>query len=485
MVSNISKLTSIKTKIQYVIVYCLYLAAYLVTPLVVMQFINAVVALDYGRMVHYALYYLCAFALTQVISYAFSMMVGKVEAENFVNFFSSVNIKLKYLDVKDNDLNAGELHQQLGQNYEAARSYFFIRPMNAVFSSINVVAIFAIMFCLNWESTLILLVFVPCSFLASKAFEKKLYSSADENLGNIQNVKRYITDQFYLSKEERFLQKKQLGPIGPLLKKYRMVQHKNYKTKSVYLYFFTYCFLNLAILIVILSSGFLTYEGRISIGVLYAFQNYVSQLWDPCECLMSFSADYQQVRPALNGLSKLLNLTTADYTSEKIEDITLSNLTILDSQGKKLSKAINYTFQKGTTYVICGENGTGKTTLIEAIMGYNGRYCGDILINGKKLLSDDIVYISADAYISMFYSNEAGKLSSGQKKFEQIKLFLATDKSVYIFDEPTNFIDSNKKCEILDMISQLQKNNKLVIIVSHDPDFLKEENKTLKLVRMD
>ena len=264
-----------------------------------------------------------------------------------------------------------------------------------------------------------------------------------------------------------------------------MVQHKNYKTKSVYLYFFTYCFLNLAILIVILSSGFLTYEGRISIGVLYAFQNYVSQLWDPCECLMSFSADYQQVRPALNGLSKLLNLTTADYTSEKIEDITLSNLTILDSQGKKLSKAINYTFQKGTTYVICGENGTGKTTLIEAIMGYNGRYCGDILINGKKLLSDDIVYISADAYISMFYSNESGKLSSGQKKFEQIKLFLATDKSVYIFDEPTNFIDSNKKCEILDMISQLQKNNKLVIIVSHDPDFLKEENKTLKLVRMD
>lgn len=50
---------------------------------------------------------------------------------------------------------------------------------------------------------------------------------------------------------------------------------------------------------------------------------------------------------------------------------------------------------------------------------------------------------------------------------------------------PSNFIDSNKKCKILDMISQLQKNNKLVIIVSHDPDFLKEENKTLKLVRMD
>ena len=459
------------------------MASYLVTPLVIMGFIDAVVALNYSSMVFYALCYLGSFVFGQVTSYAMSMMVGKVEAENFVNFFSGVNTRLMHLDIKNSDVDPGELHQQLGQNYETARPYFFVRPMNVIFSVINVVTIFAIMFSLNWESTLILLVFIPCSFLASKAFEKKLYSSAEENLDNIQNVKNYITDQFYLSREERFLEKKQLGAIGSLLKKYRITQHKTYKTKSIYLYFFTYCFLNLAILIVIVSSGFLTYEGRISIGVLYAFQNYVSQLWDPCECLMSFSADYQQVRPALNGLSKLLSLATADYASEKIEDITLRDFSSLDSQGKPLSKQINYKFQKGSTYVICGENGTGKTTLIEAILGFNGRYCGDILINGKKMLSDDIVYISADAYISMFYREDAGKLSSGQKKFEQIRLFLSTDKSVYIFDEPTNFIDSSKKREIMRMISQLQEKDKLIMIVSHDPDFFTEENRIVKLER--
>lgn len=485
MMSSISKLTSNRIKLQYIISYCVYLAIYLLTPLVVMQFINAVVDGNYNGMVMYALCYLGTFLLTQAISYCFSMMVGKVEADNFVNFFSKVNVKIQSLDMKESDLNPNELNQQLGQNYEMARPYFFIQPMNAIFSAINILAIFGIMFYLNWESALILSIFVPCSFLASKAFEKKIYASSEENLSNAKQVKSYITDQFYLSKVERFLDKKQLGAVAPLLKQYRKTQHKNYREKSVYLYFFTYCFLNLAILIVIVSSGFLTFEGRISIGVLYAFQNYVSQLWDPCECLMSFSADYQQAKPALMGLAKLLDLKTISYSSEKIEDITLKNVSILDSQGKQLCEEITYSFQKGASYIICGENGTGKTTLVEAILGFNKRYRGDILINGKKLLSDDIVYVSANAYISPFYDQEAEKLSNGQKKFEQIKLFLSTDKSVYIFDEPTNFVDSNKKREIIEMIAQLKKKDKMILIVSHDENFFAEDNNTLNLIRID
>lgn len=156
MMSSISKLTSNRIKLQYIISYCVYLAIYLLTPLVVMQFINAVVDGNYNGMVMYALCYLGTFLLTQVISYCFSMMVGKVEADNFVNFFSKVNVKIQSLDMKESDLNPNELNQQLGQNYEMARPYFFIQPMNAIFSAINILAIFGIMFYLNWESALIL-----------------------------------------------------------------------------------------------------------------------------------------------------------------------------------------------------------------------------------------------------------------------------------------------------------------------------------------
>lgn len=479
--SNIFKLTSRKVQAQYIVVYCIYSGIYLASPIIIMRFIDSVIYRDYQKMLTFALLYFISFIMTEIASYCFSMMVGKVQADNFVRFFSNLNLILQRMDLREQALDIDNLNQQIGQNYEIASPYFFVQPMEALFSTINIITIFIIMFFINSKIALVLLVFVPCSFLASTVFEKKIYSKAEENLQNTKNIKEYISDQFRLTKEERFLEKKQLGPIDPLLKLYKTVHYKNCKIKSIYLYFFTYCFLNLAILLVIILSGFLTYEEQISIGVMYAFQNYTSQLWTPGECLMSFSADYQQAKPAIEGLSRLLDIKMIDYSSEKIRRIDLENFSVLDSEGKQITKKMNFTFHMGNIYIVCGENGSGKTTLIEAIMGFNRRFSGEILINRKNILSDDIVYFSADAYMSAIYNEEMERLSSGQKKYEQIKLFLETDKSVYIFDEPTNFVDKDKHKEILAMISQLKKANKLVIIVSHDHSLLTEDNCALKV----
>lgn len=484
MMLNISKLTSKKLKIKYIIIYALYSFLYLTSPLIVMQFINSVVDRNFNALVFYAILYFFSFVAIQIVSYFFSMMVGKVEANNFVAFFSKLDHKMKKYDFRNNNLDINDLNQHIGQNYEIANPYFFIQPVELVFSIINIIAIFIIMFIINWKITLILIVIVPCSFLVSKLFERKMYLKAEENLKNIKNVKEFLTDQFKLSKEERFIKFKQLGSIDYILGKYKKTQYENYKTKSIYLYFFTYCFLNFAILIVIVLSGFLTYEEQIAIGVLYAFQNYTSQLWNPGEFLMSYSANYQQAKPALNDLDDLLDLNEIDYSSEKIDSIKLSNLQILDKEGVIVNEKITYNFELGHTYVICGENGCGKTTIIEAIMGFNNRYIGEILINDKKIISDDIVYISANAYLSSFYNKEYKKLSSGQKKFEQIKLFLKTEKNVYIFDEPTNFIDENKRLLIIDLINELEKLNKIIIIVTHDEKFLSITNDVLSIKKI-
>lgn len=484
-VRNISNLTSRGVKSGYIIAYGFFVGIYLASPIFIMEFIDGVIAMDASQMVLFALLYLASFLLSQAASYALSMMVAKVEEDNFIRFFSQLSRKLQWLDLKDSDLGIQELNQQIGQNYEIANPYFFLQPMNAVFSALNILGIFVIMFFMNWQIASLLLVFVPCAFLASKAFEKKMYTKAEENLSNIKDVKDYITDQFRLTREERFLGKKQLGAIDPLLERYRQVHRSNCKTKSVYLYFYTYCFLNLAILLVIVLSGILTYEGVVSIGVLFAFQNYVSQLWNPGECLMAFSADYQQAKPALLGLNALLGLPSPEYSSERIKTIELQNFAVLSSSGKQISKEINFSFQKGNTYVIYGDNGAGKTTIVEAILGFNRRYSGEIRINGKKILSDDMVYISSDAYLSSFYDKSLEKLSSGQKKLAQIRLFLSTDKSVYIFDEPTNFIDKTNRKEILAIIDALKEKNKMVLIVTHDSCFFTEGCQLLKVEKLE
>lgn len=96
-----------------------------------------------------------------------------------------------------------------------------------------------------------------------------------------------------------------------------------------------------------------------------------------------------------------------------------------------------------------------------------------------------MVYISSDAYLSSFYDKSLEKLSSGQKKLAQIRLFLSTDKSVYIFDEPTNFIDETNRKEILAIIDALKEKNKLVLIVTHDSCFFTEGNQLLKVEKLE
>ena len=67
-------------------------------------------------------------------------------------------------------------------------------------------------------------------------------------------------------------------------------------------------------------------------------------------------------------------------------------------------------------------------------------------------------------------------MSSGQWKKAQFDLSLLTDKSVYIIDEPTNFLDLENKEAIARLISDLYDNGKIIIMITHDKDIINKLN---------
>lgn len=122
-------------------------------------------------------------------------------------------------------------------------------------------------------------------------------------------------------------------------------------------------------------------------------------------------------------------------------------------------------------------------------MNLTTRYEGEILINGKTLdkssdvLFDDLVYIPANPLISEYGTlKDKIKGSSGQKKLAQLKHAIKTDKSLYIFDEPTNFLDKEVKAKVLNLIMDLTRKGKLVLVISHDKIFMKNSN--AKVIRI-
>ena len=63
-------------------------------------------------------------------------------------------------------------------------------------------------------------------------------------------------------------------------------------------------------------------------------------------------------------------------------------------------------------------------------------------------------------------------LSGGQKQRLAVATAILSDKDVLVFDEPTSGLDYHRMLEVSNMIHKLNDENKVILIVSHDFEFL-------------
>ncbi|MFA6368225.1 MAG: ABC transporter ATP-binding protein [Bacteroidales bacterium] len=464
---NIAILTSKKTKIKYTIVAILCNCIGLVYPIFLMYFVNNVVDHNGERALIFAMLTFIAFVINQVAYYCYSIMVGRVEEENYLLYYEKLSKIVSNHRKDDKDFDEQEINQFMGQYYDQSNAFFFLKKIELIISIIFIVAIYTIMFVLDWRIGLGLLFVIPLTFFFSKKFQKKLSANSEKNIHSLGRIKKYINDENHLRKVECFEGEKQLKGINPLFDIFRLNYRGSVKDKSAYLYFFSYSILNLAILLSMIAAGYFAFNYLLPIGTLFAFQNYTSLLWNPCETIIYYNADHQAVKPLLSKIENLFSSKQDTLSSAKVNTVKIINFVSLDYENKPLFNPISYEFNKNNIYLIKGKNGSGKTTLIEAIMGFNSRYRGEILFNDKMTNPNDFTYIAAEPYISEFYEEEKSNGSNGEKKLEQLSLYLKKPNSIVILDEPTNFVDKKNKEYVRELILKLK--DRIVIVISHDP----------------
>jgi len=177
---------------------------------------------------------------------------------------------------------------------------------------------------------------------------------------------------------------------------------------------------------------------------------------------------------------------------------------------------INACFNSGEITFIIGGNGSGKSTVGKLMAGLYQQDEGKVLYNGKEIddiqLSKKIATIFTDNYIfQKLYGIDVNqkqeridelakmlkiqdvvsivdgrlstlKLSSGQRKRVALLVSLLEDKEIYLFDEwaaeqDPEFRDYFYK----EILVQLKKNGKCVIVISHDDRYFGIADKILKL----
>lgn len=177
---------------------------------------------------------------------------------------------------------------------------------------------------------------------------------------------------------------------------------------------------------------------------------------------------------------------------------------------KIVLKNINFTFEKGTIYGLHGRNGSGKTMLLRAIAGLIFPTEGRIIFDGEKVLHKDLSFPPSvgviientnllpqyDAVTNLKIlakiKNVAGDddiknaiakvgldpeskakvrtYSLGMKQKLAIAQAIFEDPDLLLLDEQTNALDEKSVEKVREILVEMKKRGKTIIIASHNKD---------------
>ncbi len=176
-------------------------------------------------------------------------------------------------------------------------------------------------------------------------------------------------------------------------------------------------------------------------------------------------------------------------------------------------KDISFCSDNNNIIAILGQNGSGKSTLLKCINGILKYQAGQIFIDKQnlkdinnntkaKLISYvpqeitfgdfsvfDAILMGRKPYIKFNATskdlqltsdiifkfhienkslNNVNELSGGEKQKVAIARCLLQEANVVLFDEPTSNLDLKNQLEVINIIKEIAKDNKIVIVTMHD-----------------
>ncbi|BAF30050.1 Os12g0562700 [Oryza sativa Japonica Group] len=235
---------------------------------------------------------------------------------------------------------------------------------------------------------------------------------------------------------------------------------------------------------------------------------------DPINHIPNVIGSVIQARAAFNRLNEFLGASelqkdqvSMEYSAHSQYPIAIkSGCFSWDSSENYNLRNINLMVKSGTKVAICGEVGSGKSSLLAAILGEVPRTDGVIQVSGK------IAYVSQNAWIqtgsvkdnilfgstmdkpryeetlkfcSLVHDLEilpfgdltqigerGANLSGGQKQRIQLARALYHDADIYLLDDPFSSVDAHTATSLFNEYVMGALSEKTVLLVTHQVEFL-------------
>ena len=275
---------------------------------------------------------------------------------------------------------------------------------------------------------------------------------------------------------------------------------------------------------VLILGVYLTMQGNFTVGMIMAFQGFLSSFTAPATTLISAGQTLQEMRTEMERVEDVMQYPTDAEFAERDESddieydklsglIEMKNVTFGYSRlAGPLIEDFNLTLKPGSRVAFVGSSGCGKSTLSKLISGLYKPWSGEILFDGKPMKEIDrsvftgslavvdqdiilfedtiannikmwdnsiedfeMIMAARDARLHEdimqreggynYKITEGGKdFSGGQRQRMEIARVLAQDPTIIILDEATSALDAKTEFEV---VKAIKDRGITCIVVAH------------------
>ncbi len=360
---------------------------------------------------------------------------------------------------------------------------------------------------------LFFVVMAPAEIIMIKLLSKKIRRKNTAFRNEIETAQSNVTEMLELIPVTRAhgLQSREIDKMDYRLE---MVMDRGYSLDKTNGLFgaCSWVLMQLASLACLSFSGFLAYKGKISVGEVVLYQTYFNQIVGNINTLLSMYPQITKGFESINSIGEILD--------EKHVEKNNSILPLNEMQGRVDFREVYYKYDDGTDWTLkdfnlsvksgesiafVGGSGSGKSTILNLLIGFDRPQDGKVLIDGINMqnidlnefrsqiavvpqntilfsgsIRDNITYgidnvsdehlwevlkdVGLDEIVSALpngldtqLGEHGGKMSGGQRQRVSIARALLRNPKIIIFDEATSALDSVSERKVQQAVDKMMK----------------------------